>query len=1029
MGVHGYRPPQFSQDTVWLPAWLQPHQINNSHLDSQTLIHLAHKDVVMTQHNVNSEPMGSSCPQDGTQLNSLHLFLSGGSSLPVTETPPSEDVLQLQLHLSSIGITQDPSSVLWNTIPTESPEPNNKLPIQPLPSTSKDHIEQKDVLAMRGYKSPGKSFSRKNRKKKQKKFNDAVELSIAASEALIISELVKCDDTSELFPASAVVEVTLKLKQARNQHCSNLLEETSACQPDQVDETAQLHELDENCMGSAFEDIGLSMPLVFGTSEGTSLFRTYHSDYCPKGENLDVECGCGSFASSRLSDTHAREDGNKANEEANKYDTKAQEMEFVGDSCENKLDGAFPIGVRSVDLPQKAADVRQVRHTGPSSCCISFKEIHVSAIGVTQIPPKVRVLAKDVGNKLCGVQKSGKSIPSPFVEETSFLSESVDVVTDENSVQIQVMEPLSSCENTDGALVSQDYIGSSNFSLVEPLCSVVPCSLSSYDGQVGDAARVPDEKSMQEHVELEILHQRIISNAATLPTSVSFPAREECSDGKGSGSISWKKLSSLRSYSTMGLNSNDVQKGAILVQDRRNPLKGKNNTINNPAITQSLKPIPNYQDSDESQKGGILNQKGYGELRKESMQKLNLEPRVIELNSGLYDEERCLPLVLNRGIRRRLQTCNTVTSNLAEKSLQRDSSPHKRARLFNCKDDTSCGNQTKVTSPAPNYSDFDVWRQIKEPSIRKRVHFLDDKVKPREDDVTIKPPLGFRIRSHTETNQRLKQSHNTVMLGSGEKKTNCPKSSGVQAGKTLIFQGLEFLLTGYVSHKQRELAMLIRKNGGVVLDDIPPPLSNFRRKRRLKIKKQRLPFVISPGKVQTKTFLYGCAVKAVMLKTKWLTDSVNVGYILPLHKYLILSHQAADRRRMIIGHSASCRRSNYIFESIGIMVYGKPSFCMTFGNIIKHGGGQVFKTLHWLVQSLKSGKNTAGAIVVEDESGASRHLRQCALEQNIPVMPVSWIVGSLYSGILLPLKKNDISPLCVTNETEIDPDVNLSIEI
>lgn len=53
---------------------------------------------------------------------------------------------------------------------------------------------------------------------------------------------------------------------------------------------------------------------------------------------------------------------------------------------------------------------------------------------------------------------------------------------------------------------------------------------------------------------------------------------------------------------------------------------------------------------------------------------------------------------------------------------------------------------------------------------------------------------------------------------------------------------------------------------------------------------------------------------------------------------------------------------------------------------LQRGGGQVFKTLHWLVQSLKSGRNSLGAVVIEDDSCASRHLRQCVLEHRLKIL-------------------------------------------
>lgn len=46
----------------------------------------------------------------------------------------------------------------------------------------------------------------------------------------------------------------------------------------------------------------------------------------------------------------------------------------------------------------------------------------------------------------------------------------------------------------------------------------------------------------------------------------------------------------------------------------------------------------------------------------------------------------------------------------------------------------------------------------------------------------------------------------------------------------------------------------------------------------------------------------------------------------------------------------------------------------------------MFKTLQWLVKSLDSKKISIGAIVAEDKSIISRHLKHCASEQEILLM-------------------------------------------
>lgn len=51
----------------------------------------------------------------------------------------------------------------------------------------------------------------------------------------------------------------------------------------------------------------------------------------------------------------------------------------------------------------------------------------------------------------------------------------------------------------------------------------------------------------------------------------------------------------------------------------------------------------------------------------------------------------------------------------------------------------------------------------------------------------------------------------------------------------------------------------------------------------------------------------------------------------------------------------------------------------------QHGGGQVFKNLQGLIQTLETGGISMAVLVAEEESCASRHLRYCAMEQNIHV--------------------------------------------
>ncbi|KAG2671924.1 hypothetical protein I3760_13G015600 [Carya illinoinensis] len=85
--------------------------------------------------------------------------------------------------------------------------------------------------------------------------------------------------------------------------------------------------------------------------------------------------------------------------------------------------------------------------------------------------------------------KNARSVPAFFLGETSYLSESADVAPDENSFvhEHECMSKFGSPSSIpvegslkkahEGILFSQDLVRSSSLSFVDPLCSVVPCSI------------------------------------------------------------------------------------------------------------------------------------------------------------------------------------------------------------------------------------------------------------------------------------------------------------------------------------------------------------------------------------------------------------------------------------------------------------------------------------------------------------------------------------------------------------------------
>lgn len=89
--------------------------------------------------------------------------------------------------------------------------------------------------------------------------SDAVELSIAASEALVIHDLVKMESVSERFRTEAVLEVALRVKQARLEG----MEDGFHFSSEESDCSDSLSDLNDFLMEDAYEDIGLSIGASF----------------------------------------------------------------------------------------------------------------------------------------------------------------------------------------------------------------------------------------------------------------------------------------------------------------------------------------------------------------------------------------------------------------------------------------------------------------------------------------------------------------------------------------------------------------------------------------------------------------------------------------------------------------------------------------------------------------------------------------------------------------------------------------------
>uniref|UniRef100_A0A0A8ZYT5 BRCT domain-containing protein n=1 Tax=Arundo donax TaxID=35708 RepID=A0A0A8ZYT5_ARUDO len=346
-------------------------------------------------------------------------------------------------------------------------------------------------------------------------------------------------------------------------------------------------------------------------------------------------------------------------------------------------------------------------------------------------------------------------------------------------------------------------------------------------------------------------------------------------------------------------------------------------------------------------------------------------------------QERFTPITLNKNIQRVQSTKQFMENNV----------------------EAGCLQDFSVVQKKPHYSQDATEHQIREQKILQEVCQstvnlnVDKQYLKRKRVQSLEAKLSSR---RTKRNRRMlgKSRFNRSDSGVEETLETCEYIDN----KAALFQGVEFLLTGLRNQKEKEIESLIRKFGGYILSKVPFfPLD--KRKNMAEFPSWKPPIVLSPKKVSTTKFLYGCAIDAWMLNPDWLFNSLQAGVLLPPGKYLI-------RRRSAMKHSSTFGRSLHpkcntlIFDGVGFLIHGKNSFCSKFSNIIKHGGGQVFVSLQGLVQSLKDGSTSHGIILVANEASMSRHLSHCGLEHDIKTAPASWIIGSLFSGKLLPLKKD-----------------------
>lgn len=876
--------------------------------------------------------------------------------------------------------------------------------------------------------------------------------------------------------ATDVLEVALRVKQARIEGLEGLVD-TSVPATKENEDIDSLSDLDESSMADAFEDVGLSVTgpddqcvsdsLISQVKETPVSGSIYscddkHIERAPEINFSDTQkqSEYGLDMNRLLTEDFLSESLN-CEQQKNLFDDPASGFNIS--SAASYIDSTFHLSIheksdalamaQGVNFSMAATSLHpEASNPLPQAWNSEVaEEGNVSSL----IPDRFRSrwlggwTGKEVDDSVQFKLGNVKGIPKVFVRETSFLSESAEIASDENSfvqkhetrsrIASQSSIPFEGLrdEVNGGMVLSQDVVRSSSLSLVDPLCSFVPCSISSELDIEKSCSIQPQtlyNNGSQHNVEKYTPTSDFgIENMRRTSALISELVHDvgkgaPMINGEGTGVTVRRQLTSLQTYSKLPSRNVFLERDTVY-SHWSCPVEC------NLGVDSSEQYMDCTRPSGERGSTGFLplrsiskctNGRNYENNRRTSLiedpiSEITNEKRSCQVtaNGGAelqvnQSENRISPLILDHRMRRRLQASKHVLNNSTGGNQECTAKPESLVKLQQSKElqipqsESKDQNNTEVLT-------------------RKRVRFSEIDVQLQQNKQLQKLRPVNKNRSSLRACKKLKNSNPHLDSKTQDVKrrlTNCC----IKDGDKLVLQGIEFLLTGFSSLKEKEIEGLIRKYGGIVLFDIPTP-PNLRGKRSSQYNCQQLPVLLCSKKLQTTKFLYGCAVNAYMLKLNWLLDSITAGSVLAPEKYMVLSNQA-DRKYTRIGKPVYRYNHKYIFERVGIMLHGKHSFCIKLTKIFKHGGGQVFKTLQWLVQSLNSEKISVGAIVAEEESRASRHLRHCASEQKIPMMPASWIIKSLHSGKLLPLTEmSRTSPLGTMNIPNIPTSMEMSEEI
>ncbi|KAL2920979.1 Mediator of DNA damage checkpoint protein 1 [Bienertia sinuspersici] len=1064
MATLPFRPPQFSDDVAWLPAWLQP---NQSTLTSHDI---ANNELFQNvdSHKGESSQVKEPCLLTNREnnYNICHLYLSGDESSPVTLTPSYEKVLHFNLHLSTDVTSSIISNPLLHTqddklssasaisdtrekIQSSTGHDSSKLNF--VPSTSSDHYSRQFAKQPPLSNNDVGQNTLETLDSKCAECDDiigAVELSVAASEALVIHRVVQSGSLYEAMSASAILEVALRVKQARLDE----LKDSSCCCKDSGNTVDILSDLGESDMEDAYKDVGLTASVSDNNllkDPSTSLVKETPMSEIPleDGEvqckwQVDHEVFSNNCIATELQDRNLETIKSKVLPVEISDNMKIEKMcrnpppdLIFAKQSQRNLDALQPLQEEKNDMSYSDGFYHQLELQSPIQPQHS-KTARLDSKSIMQDSYHVDI--NEVNNRSsCGFQsrwfggwtgmvsegdacggmksKERKPVPNFFVCETSYLSESMDVFPDQSSVANnhrlssnapEAGKPVEDLYETatERAFVSQEVVKDST-AFNDPLCSMVPCSISA---ETGDQLTPTNDNNA--HQVLDAFKKLPTGKEISVEIAQTSYGHPDIGRGKHGEldindvdpcSLNHRQLTSLKTYSA-GLPGNSVfdsrlvslgEKDAKLPSESTKFPNDKNTTKK--PLVKSMSNCATYKCNQEDQEMKQLSTEQNFSCTKNSED--GKQPPITSTFSCTTATDSKENHIKN--------VCGRLNQDGFEKNDEKGegqqvhlenipSSPlvlSQRSRRFKapklCVSNVSTANLLEDQAPASNEtchkissSPQDQFRNLPKGDVptRKRVRFSDFDSKLQDPQGQLKNNLrgsSCRVRDRLQNCDQEQGASQEVK----ERLTKCR----IKSRKRTIFQGLDFLLTGFSKKKEKDIEGLLRKHGGTVLADIPAPLPHPRR-RSSRFNAQRLPVILCSKKLQTTRFLFGCAANAFLLKVGWAYDSIKAGSVLPPDKYLILSNQ---KHRMLnqIGKSICQNDNDYIFDRVG------------------HGRGHVHKSLQWLVQSLEKKKISLAVIVAEDENRATRHLTKCASEQKIAVVPEKWIINSLIEGKLLPL--------------------------